>query len=314
MENIYLDEIQKTAAAMENHAGQFRFALVADSHMDDSVPQTVANMAAVDAIAPFDCVIHLGDMINGNIPKRYSQIMLDQQMALFRQATGSGRLYPVMGNHDEHIGGCTARFWQDATAFLAGDSAVCRPGAEAYFYVDDPARKIRLVVISSFFYQYREDGKRTKPFGISPEQIAWLENQALAVDGDWTVLLFSHDTPFSEFDESRFLTENRKVNGTLAIETLLRAKQLRGFRLAGWLVGHYHGDLIARLGGIPFILIGDQTAYTPQLWVMPQGGCYYDRQPGTVTEDLWDAVAVDTENRKLHLYRFGAGQDRVVEF
>lgn len=313
MENIYLEEIQKTAAAVQNHPELFRFALVADSHMDDSVPATVQNIAAVDDIAPFNCCIHLGDMINGNIPKRHSQIMLAEQMALFRSCTKSGRLYPVMGNHDEHIGGCTEQFWQDATAFLERDSTVRRPAQTPYFYVDDPARKIRLVMISSFFYQYK-DGKRTKPFGISLEQIAWLKNDALAVGADWTVLLFSHDTPFSNFDEAAFLTDNRKVNGTLAIEALLQAQKTHGFRLAGWFVGHYHGDLITRLGGIPFILIGDQTPYVPQLWSMPQGGIYHPRQLHHVTEDLWDAVAVDTQNRKLFLYRFGAGDDRVVEF
>ena len=45
----------------------------------------------------------------------------------------------------------------------------------------------------------------------------------------------------------------------------------------------------------------------------PEGSWTYDRQQGTVTEDLWDVMVVHTDCAGIDFVRFGAGEDRHVD-
>ena len=74
--------------------GDLNIALVADSHLDNSVPATIENISAVDQAVHFDCCIHLGDFLAGEIGRRYAKLLLRQQLALFRAITthAAGRI------------------------------------------------------------------------------------------------------------------------------------------------------------------------------------------------------------------------------
>lgn len=39
-----------------------------------------------------------------------------------------------------------------------------------------------------------------------------------------------------------------------------------------------------------------------------------DRSIGTLSEDLWDVVTVDTKNRQVKMFRFGSGEDREFSY
>ena len=56
--------------------GDLNIALVADSHLDNSVPATIENISAVDQAVHFDCCIHLGDFLAGEIGRRYAKLLL----------------------------------------------------------------------------------------------------------------------------------------------------------------------------------------------------------------------------------------------
>ena len=175
--------------------------------------------------------------------------------------------------------------------------------------VDFDDAKIRIITLSGWFY----DGDK-KITGIEPEQIEWLKNEALQIDKDYTVVFSSHDTPFEEFSDEGFANDNTRVNGHLLVDTINEARAEKGFDIAVWLVGHFHGDITAKVSGINFVLVASQTAYVPQLWDMPEGGYFPERMLNTVTEDLWDSVLIDKENRKVKFIRFGAGVDREVSY
>ena len=53
--------------------GDLNIALVADSHLDNSVPATIENISAVDQAVHFDCCVHLGDFLAGEIGRRYAK-------------------------------------------------------------------------------------------------------------------------------------------------------------------------------------------------------------------------------------------------
>ena len=59
--------------------GDLNIALVADSHLDNSVPATIENISAVDQAVHFDCCVHLGDFLAGEIGRRYAKLLLRQQ-------------------------------------------------------------------------------------------------------------------------------------------------------------------------------------------------------------------------------------------
>ena len=67
--------------------GDLNIALVADSHLDNSVPATIENISAVDQAVRFDCCVHLGDFLAGEIGRRYAKLLLRQQLAQIGRAS-----------------------------------------------------------------------------------------------------------------------------------------------------------------------------------------------------------------------------------
>lgn len=318
LKHCYQYEVEKTISDISHTPHDFLFAILADSHLDQGMRDTLCNINAVDQSVHFDCVVHLGDFLTGNITRTYTKKLLDMQMQSLQDSVASGVFYPVQGNHDGFLyndGRSRSDItldedWYEATAFVDEYPNVSRQIQNPYFFVDYPHKKLRLIILNS--QHYKENVNRTKAYkrlGIDSAQLEWFSQTALQLESGWTVLLFSHDAPVTEAARS---ADSAWYNSNAMLEILSEAMQ-RGINVAGWFVGHHHGELITKIQNIPFILIGSQTSYVPQLWQVANGaGFYYDRQRGTVTEDLWDAVALDIQERKLTLLRFGAGEDRIV--
>lgn len=318
MKKYYTEQVHKTVLKLKQFSDCFSFAVVTDSHLDNSLCDTLENIKAVENEAGFSCVVHLGDFLNGSYPKKLTSEIMKEQMKQFINASGNAPFYPVQGNHDgymEMIGSTPNlvcdELWYEWTSFTDDYKNVYREGNKPYFYVDYPEEKIRLVILCTFYNEINGD-KIEKIYGTDKEQIDWLENTALDIN-DRTVLIFSHDAPFEYFDE-RAMTENPRINGNLLADTVKRAEEKRGFTLAAWFVGHFHGDYIGKVNGINFILTGSQTAYVPFLWDMPEGGYYPERVLGTKSEDLWDAAVLDKKERLIRLFRFGGGADRELRY
>ena len=123
----YEKETARTIQDVRSCGGDLTIALVADSHLDNSAPATVENITAVDQAVHFDCCVHLGDFLAGEIGGRYAKLLLRQQLDLFRTAVSSGRLFPVQGNHDACSGPCSEHLWPEAIGFLDTEPGVCRP-------------------------------------------------------------------------------------------------------------------------------------------------------------------------------------------
>ncbi len=319
VKNCYINEVEATVKDINDFEYDLSMALVADSHLDNSIPDTLCNLKAVDNETELDCLIHLGDFMNGNLPRKYTMEILDCQMKDFNACVKSGVFLPVQGNHDGFTDFAEKNHnvtldedWSDTISFVDRLSNLKRNSGKPYFYMDYPDKKIRLVVICSFHYRY--DDKYVKLYGISKENIDWLEKDALNLSEGWTVLLFSHDVPFADFNEETLMTDNPRNNGNLALETVLKCKKERGFDIPAWIVGHFHGDMIKNLFGINFVLVGNETAYVPRLWDMPEGGVYNERVLNSVTEDLWDVALLNLKQRKIKFVRFGAGCDREITY
>lgn len=322
---FFQKEIENVVRTLENQKEgvDLTFALVADSHLDDFEEDTLANIKAVDHNIAFDFIVHLGDFLNGNIPRGYTRKILIEEMNKYRFATASGILYPVQGNHDGFYFMGTENKktdialddeWYAATSFTADYKHLVRDAMAPYFYVDYPEKKIRLIILCSFSYEIQENKKYQKSYKMDPEQLGWLEKKAMVLDADWTVVLFSHSGVLNYYDETMYDKEPWLGNRKDLMETVLSARKQYGFSIAAWFCGHSHGEVCKTIQGIPFVEIGSQTCYVPQLWRMPKTGHFEVRERGSVTQDLWDAVTLNKVKREVYLCRFGAGSDRVIHY
>lgn len=151
----YEHETARTIQDVLSCDGDLKIALVADSHLDNSAPETVENISAVDQAVHFDCCVHLGDFLAGEIGGRYAGLLLRQQIDLFRPAVSNGRFFPVQGNHDACSGPYSERLWPETIGFLDAEPGVCRPARKPYYYVDIAKEKVRLVFLCSYFYEQR---------------------------------------------------------------------------------------------------------------------------------------------------------------
>lgn len=309
----YAHETAQTIQAVRCCNGDLTIALVADSHLDNSVPATIENISAVDQAVQFDCCVHLGDFLAGEIGGRYAKLLLRQQLELFRTAVSSGRFFPVQGNHDACSGPYSERLWLEAIGFLDAEQNLRRPAQKPYYYVDIAKEKVRLVFLCSYYYK-QHGGEPVMIFGYEESQIHWLQETALNLPADWTVLLFSHDAPFSALlsDEKTALEKNNIANGNPVFSALDQCRKQYGFDVAGWFIGHYHGDRIVTLFGVPFVITASETAYDPQLF--DDDVRFWERDLGTPSEDLWDALVLKKSERRVYLKRFGAGEDRIVHY
>lgn len=322
MKSCYRAELEKTVADVRAAGGDFIMTVVADSHLDDALPATREHLTEVNRAVCPDCLVHLGDFLNGNLPSAISLHLLKEEMSGFRE-TADCPFLPVEGNHDGYCSGrqndiVPDEFFDAAILFTDGYPGLHRPKGKPYYYMDFPARRMRVVVLCSFHYRRREDGRYVKRYGVDLPQIDWLKEEALACPPGYGIILCSHDTPFARFtDDTIEAGEGMNENGAALMDAVLDAKAQYGFDLIGWFVGHAHGDWMGVRRGISFVLIGSQTAYVPSLWDMTDGECggsFAPRTPGTVTEDLFDCVTVDRTSRTVRLIRFGAGSDRVYRY
>lgn len=309
-------EAELTARDVLSVPRDFAFAMVTDTHLDDNTADIAESISCVDEEVRFDCLMHMGDMINGGLSKAWSLRLMGEHIDLFRSAVEGG-FYPAQGNHDGYCDETgndlgTDGFFREATGYLLEDARVTMPGKRPYYYVDFDKQKIRLIVLATFDC-VRTDAGWEHVTGMDKEQAEWLEREALDLEAEWTVMLFSHDVPFEEYTDDA-LTAGGKEYSRRALKALIDQRDKRGFDVAGWFVGHMHGDWAGKVCGVNFVLVGCATAYVPQLWGMPEGGVFEPRKMNDVTENLWDAAILDKRNRRVRLFRFGAGQDRTIEY
>lgn len=322
MKPCYKEMLKRVSKRINSEKKDFIFAMAADSHLDNSLSDTIENIKMTDRNVKFDCIVHLGDFMNGNLPKSCTKRILRNQLLSFKNSVGSGVFYPVQGNHDGYFDeikhhSCDMAIdedWYELTDFLGEYENIHREKNKPYYYVDYPEKKIRLIVLCSFYYTGFYDGTTfCKQYGTDEEQLEWFEKKALDLQKGWTVMIFSHDVPFKDMDKEP-VEDNMRINGGKLFDSLLVAKDGRGFDVAAWFIGHFHGDLVKNIKGINFVLLASETAYEVCLWDMPRGGYFPKRVLNTETEDLWDTVILNKEERKITTIRFGSGEDRVIYY
>ena len=196
--------------------GRLRYIHISDihagpDHLDElrrqcmiAIPEMARRLAA-------DFVLLTGDIIagSGGTAKDYQKTLLE--IREFFADCGC----PVIvcrGNHDDNsvLDSTTGKpvpenvipnawwNWYMADVFCpASNQQVAPAGSNGYFYVDIPAKKVRVINIncSDLTEEQRMERGGQNYMVVSQAQLDWLDNEALAVPDGWKCICASHFVP-----------------------------------------------------------------------------------------------------------------------
>lgn len=305
--------------------GDLCFCMLGSSCLCDSSIAAREHIRALDEKVHFDCLVHLGDILRGNNPEKVTRWILKQELTAYRDALGNGKLFVVQGEQDGYrdeafcgqlvCGIMRDDIWHEDTAFIDKYENVHREGDAPYYYVDFPQYSTRLIFLCSSVCSIDEDNmlfERYTVFDI--KQLAWLQNEALKAEEGWKVLLFSHAMPKSRFEMGKDPFIYHGFSGEKFLNILQRAQAERKISVVSWCSGHYLYDCEAEVASINHMVIGSLAPTAPQDVKVEGARTNLSRKPGTIEEELWDALVLKAEERKLYAFRFGAGVDRVISY
>lgn len=272
------------------------FCLLTDSHytVNGTWDDTADNIEKVVKGTKLDGIIHLGDFTDGMTTKKVTSFYVQKML---RNLSVNGLpVYVTLGNHDaNYFRGNKQRFTKEEQQKLFGLK-------EEYYYQDFDKQKVRCLFLSSY------DIHTPVRYGFSEEEVRWVEKTLWETPEGYKVLVFAHEAPLDTLDYwARIIRNGREM-----MEVLEEYNAKEDKHILAYIHGHTHAELVYRGSSFPIISIGcNKCEYFPDK--KPEGSHAYERVPGTVTQDLWDVLMVDTMACRLHFVRFGAGEDRVVD-
>lgn len=299
IKQFFEPEIEKTAQDILDIRNQkLAFCLLSDTHytVNGTWEDTASNIKAVHDRVKFDAIIHLGDVTDGltsaKVTSDYVEMVMNDLHA------NNTPVHMVLGNHDSnYFRGNKEKFTVEKQIglYLREDTT-----ANPYYYVDYPADNLRCLFLPSFDYN------EPLRYGFSEETIVWLKDTLESMNGG-NVLVFSHEAPFAELDYWSYLIRN----GDRLVEVLEEYNKRDEYHILGYFYGHVHADSIYEGCSFPIVSIGcNKLEYFTDK--KPQGAVTPKRIPDTVTQDLWDTMIIDMEMECIHMLRFGAGEDRII--
>lgn len=297
----FMEEVWRTAdeIAAQRKKDTLIFALLTDSHytVNGTWEDTVENLCAVNERTGFHGIIHLGDWTDGMTPADITKDYVYKMKADLEKCDCP--IFAALGNHDSnYFNGNPEQitFSEQVALYLPPD--VEKP----YYYKDFSENRLRCIFFASF------DPREQVRYGFWQEELEWAEKVLEETPTNWCVLAFSHDAPLAELDY--WADEIR--NGERLTEILENYQDKTNGNLLAYIHGHTHADYIDNRRNFPIISVGCTKCESfPEF--KPQGAVCYERRLGTVSQDLWDILLIDTDERKLEFVRFGAGENRSIQ-
>lgn len=136
---------------------------------------------------------------------------LNDAMKLY-EPIGMDRLMLVRGNHDDvygESGGVSyvnkvapSKIWNKLHRPQANDFRRVLGGDGTYFYLDNIPQKVRFICLNSHFYDgdaVTNGTTQAMTFAFGATQLEWLENKALAVENDWSVVITFHAPTIADY-------------------------------------------------------------------------------------------------------------------
>ena len=293
------EEIERVCARVDQlrEPDDAVFILLSDIHYSTGCiwPQTARNVQAVAERIHPDALVQLGDVVDGTTPADVTRSFAAR--VLNDMHVCGLPVYGCVGNHDANY------FKGNAQLFSAQECAhLFTDRDELWFYEDFPARRLRCFFLQSF------DATRKPRYGYAFKQVRWLHKMLRHTPTDYRVLVFSHLPLYAQIHYwSDTLLGEEYLSGVLDRFNRRTKGSLRGF-----VHGHSHADQVFWKQSFPDISIGC-AKFEDFQECKPEGSLTPLRYLGTVSQDLWNVMIVKGRENKLHLVRFGAGDDYKVD-
>ncbi len=298
-ENHYLDDrVQAINDAIKDCTGDCEtFFWITDMHWEPDLntrksPLLIKYIASKTGI---NKILNGGD--TGN-----SQIICKNAIAQLKNAIGSNKVYAVTGNHEINDASRYERPFMRVADELRGHNSdiIYGDGDKSFFYFDIQSNKTRYIGLSSYRLFLDNDYES----GYTEEQLSWLRDEALNVQSDWTIVIFTHSL-YQVGNPS-----NKLVTGPSGAKAFIDAiDNYRGNgKIACVLIGHSHRDRI-HIGetGIPYIISASDRHASHK------GDINVNRTPGTLCEQHFEAVVIDKGKRQIKQFSIGANSRNGLE-
>lgn len=301
VKECFEEEIDKTVSSiLPLRKGLLSLCILTDTHytVNGTWEDTARNIRAVHEQVHFDEIIHLGDVTDGitsakvtsDYVKRVKRDLLCNHIPV--------RM--VLGNHDSnYFRNNSEKFTieEQIKLYLEEGNELSAP----YYYVDYPDYNLRCLFLHSF------DSEKPIRYGFSDAELEWVIETLEGMKSGGNVLLFSHDAPFSELDYWSYYI----LNGERLMNILEEYNIKDKYHILGFCYGHTHSDMVYTYCSFPLLAIGcAKCEYFEEK--KPEGAITPKRYLNTATQDLWDTMLLDIENETIHMIRFGAGEDRII--
>ena len=292
------------------------FAYFTDSHWGDNVNQ---QGKLLDYICKQTSINQI--FFGGDIPQAYGDNGKIKEAVLAYQRIIKSTKYPVYsvhGNHDLTIkasptsdeGKTEGQLKQYDVLNRANELRINGVLNRNYYYLDNPLQKVRFIVLDDWsgIDTTKAHGIQA---GISQEELDWLLNVALDVEG-YTFIILTHApsdeqipvyVPTNKVLQQLLIAINNKQKFEWNEDDLTASADFSTTTnfVALHLSGHNHQDAshidnkVLSVSTICDALYNDDPNYTEQ------------RQKGSINEQCIDVVSIDTTNRTIKMCRIGAG-------
>ena len=269
------------------------FIFITDQHLDGSSDLGAAIINYICENTSINKVIFGGDTladgVNGNeLLREYREQFNNDLMVM-----------GMRGNHDPVANTTENSFYNIMIRPLIDKANVTD---ELYYSYDNNAQKIRYIVTDSVA---SKENNLT-----SDEQIAWMQEQILELESDWTAVIFHHGLWEGTSANTQTLTKSK--DGEKIIAAVDAIYDEAECNIAGIYSGHTHRDYY-ELSSKGYALISTAT----DCEVSKHSAADINnptRTPGTITEQTFDIVFVNPTTSNFETIRIGAGDDRVLSY
>ena len=280
----------------ESYAHGDAFYFITDMHWDKNAQKSP------DIITMMQKRLRINKMFTGG--DITSNGYANSPITELRKAMGNdASVYSVSGNH-EYIGDATYNEIAYMQNSLYPDNVEFGSIEKSYYYVDNKAKKIRYIVLAA--YGEAVNGA-AKTLYTDINQLEWFKNTALNVDSGWTIIIFTHclyavpvysdgssgnviEQP--DQDNHGFTNAIKNYNGAGVIACVIQ--------------GHLHYDRIFMQDGMPPVVC--VTCDKNQPWIdngVNREPELTERSSGSIKEQAFDVVVIDTNVKKLKFIRIG---------
>ncbi|MGL4690319.1 MAG: metallophosphoesterase family protein [Leuconostoc mesenteroides] len=299
------------------------FAYFTDSHWGDNANQ---QGKLLDYISQQTSINQI--FFGGDIPQAYGiNSKLKDATNLYQKIVKSTKypVYSVHGNHDLTIktsstsdqGLTENQLKQYDVLNRSNELKINGVLNKNYYYLDNPVQKVRFIILDDWSGIDTSIAHGVKA-GITQDEIDWLLNVALDVDG-YTFVILTHApsdeqipvyVPTNKILQQVLIAINNKQKFEWNEDNITASVDFSDTTnyVALHLSGHNHQDAshinnnVLSVSTICDALYNDDPNYTEQ------------RQKGSINEQCIDVVSVDTTNRTIKMCRIGAGDDRSFNY